>query len=57
MKKYVTSLLSLLPLSDIVIPNRELANTLFSFITSTHSNLSKQYNINMNMEINTSRIG
>jgi len=57
MKKYMTSLLSLIPLSYIVASNRELANTLFSFITSTHSNPSKQYNINMDMEINTPRIG
>ena len=37
------------------MPNRELANTLFLFITSTHFNLLKQYNINMDIEINTSR--
>jgi len=30
-------------------------NTLSPFITSTYSNLLKQYNINIDMEINTSR--
>ena len=39
----------------MIAPNKELVNTLFSFITSTYSNLLKQYNINMDMEINTSR--
>jgi len=39
----------------MVVPNRELANTLYPFITSTHFNPSKQYNINMDMEIDTPR--
>jgi len=48
-------LLSLIPPSCMIAPNRELVNILFSFITSTHSNPLKQYNIKMNIEINTSR--
>jgi len=46
-------LLSLILLSYIVVSNRKLANPLFSSITSTHSNPSKQYNINMDIEIDT----
>ena len=49
------TLLSLISPSCIVVFNRELVNTLSPFITSTHSNLLKQYNINIDMEINTSR--
>ena len=46
-------LFSLIPLFCIIVPNRKLANILFSFITNTYFNLSKQYNINMDIEIDT----
>ena len=46
-------LFSLILLFYITAPNRKLANILFSFITNTHFNPSKQYNINMDIEIDT----
>jgi len=51
----LSSLLSLVPPSCMVAPNRELANTLFPFDTSTLFNPMVQNNINMDMDIDTPR--
>ena len=51
----LSSLLSLVPPSCMVAPNRELANTLFPFDASTLFNPMVQNNINMDMDINTPR--
>jgi len=48
-------LLSLLPLSCIVVPRRELGNTLHSFDTYILFNPEIYNTINMNMEIDTPR--
>jgi len=54
----ITSLFSLLPLSYIVVPNRELVNILFSFILSSQSSLQEPTNIRkqqMNIEVDILR--
>ena len=45
--------LSLIPLSCIVVPKRELANTFFSLNLSLLSNSLTHNNMNMNMKIDT----
>ena len=48
-------LLSLIPPSHIVVPNRELVNTLVPFDLRLLPNSQTQHNVNMNMEIDTLR--
>ena len=50
----ITLLLSFLPPSHMVVPERTLANTFFSFDLSIQSNQQKPFkNIASNMEVNT----
>jgi len=54
----IISLFSLLPLSYIVVPNRELVNILFSFILSSQSSLQELTNIRkqqMNIKVDILR--
>ena len=46
-------LLSLIPPSCIVVPNRELANTLFLKSFNTITTPINYYNSNMNIEVDT----
>ena len=50
-----SSLLSLLPPPCMVVPNRELVNTLFPFDTSIFSTPMVQNNMNMDMDVDTLR--
>jgi len=50
-----TLLLSLIPPSCIVAPNRELADTLFPFDISILSNPMTNNNMNMNIDMNNPR--
>jgi len=56
MKRYMTWLLSLLPLSCMIASERDLANTLFSFFSNPQSyQLESFTNQQMNIEINMPR--
>ena len=53
--KISPSFLSLIPLSCMVVLNRELVNILYSFDFNLLSNPLTHNNINIDIEINTSR--
>ena len=56
MKRHVTTmLLSPVPLSCMVTPNRELANTLFPESSNTLTTPTTYYSNNMDMEVDTPR--